>query len=506
MIRRKNGVRNEKNNAEIESCAEVSVKKNTFFNLIKTFSTIFFPLITFPYISRVLGAESIGKINFGLSIVAYFSLVAMLGITAYAVRECSKVKNNKEKLGWIVSQIISINLCTALVAYITLAICLLAIPNLENYRLLIMIQSLSIILGVVGADWLNTVMEDFRYITIRTFAFQIISLVCMFIFIRQPEHYLLWAVISLISSSGANLVNIYYRRRYCKVDLTLHIEWKKHLPPVMVMFVMILSQVIMNNLDITMLGVIKGDTSVGLYSTAVKVTNIIQQVTVSITWVVMPQISYHFVRRNYEGINKLLRYASSFTVVLGIPSLVMINIYAEEVIYTIAGFEYLPAANCLRILSISMFWGYINNIYGNLILLPSNKEKRFMIACVLSAVVNAITNAIFIPIWGIYGASMTTAFAMFMETILIMVGTDEKINLGNRWTLIRGSLLGTVVIAIIGIFMKCYVDDLVYRLFIAIFISAGVYFTIVTVVNDEFARDNIKPTFNKICRKLMKGV
>ena len=103
-----------------------SVKKNTLYNLIKTFSSIIFPLITFPYVSRMLGTESIGKINFGSSIVSYFSLIATLGVTTYAVRECSKIKDNREKLGRLASQIMSINVCTSLVAYMTLAICLFA--------------------------------------------------------------------------------------------------------------------------------------------------------------------------------------------------------------------------------------------------------------------------------------------------------------------------------------------------------------------------------------------
>ena len=109
-----------------------SIKKNTFYNIIKTFSSIMFPIITFPYVSRVLKPENIGKVNFGSSIVSYFSIIATLGITAYAVRECSKVKDNREEFGITSSQIFSINLVTTIFSYVLLAVCLAFVPTLSR--------------------------------------------------------------------------------------------------------------------------------------------------------------------------------------------------------------------------------------------------------------------------------------------------------------------------------------------------------------------------------------
>ena len=248
-----------------------SVKKNTVFNIIKTLSTIIFPLITFPYISRILHAENIGKINFGASIVSYVSLIASLGVTTYAVRECSKVRFDQNRLNETASQIISINIISTCIAYIALFLLLLFWKSVLNYRILILIQSLSILFATLGADWLNTAMEDFKYITIRTFVFQLIALIAMFVFVHKPEHYLVYAIISIISSSGGNIVNIFYRRKYCKIHLTLKIEWSKHLPPIILLFAMILSQTIFVNVDTTMLGIMRSDFEVGLYSTSTKI-------------------------------------------------------------------------------------------------------------------------------------------------------------------------------------------------------------------------------------------
>ena len=120
---------------------KINVNKNAMFNTIKSISGIIYPLITFPYISRVLMAENVGKINFGNSIVSYFSLIASLGVTTYAVRECSKVREDRQLLSKTASQILSINVFSMLIAYMALAVTFVFARSLDNYRTLICIQS-----------------------------------------------------------------------------------------------------------------------------------------------------------------------------------------------------------------------------------------------------------------------------------------------------------------------------------------------------------------------------
>lgn len=212
------------------------VNKNAFYNTIKSVSSILFPLITFPYITRVLLIDNIGKINFGNSIISYFSLFASLGITTYAIRECAKCRDDKDELSSVASEILSINIITTIVSYFLLFITLFIFKELENYRLLIVIQSLVIIFTTLGTDWLNYAMEDFAYITGRTLLFQVVSLLLMFFFIKTEDDYIKYVIIVLVSNSGAQIVNIFYRRKYCKIAFTRHIQWSKHLKPVFLLF------------------------------------------------------------------------------------------------------------------------------------------------------------------------------------------------------------------------------------------------------------------------------
>ena len=209
-----------------------NIKVNTILNIIKVCSTIIFPLITFPYVSRVLLPQNIGRVNICQSFVNYFSLVAGLGLSTYAIRECAEYRDEKDHLSVVASELFSINMITTVISYLLMALTLLIFREYDEYRSLILIEASVIIFATLGADWLNSAMEDFKYIALRTVAFQFISLILLFSFVKSTDDLFKYAIISVVSSSGANIANIIYRRRYCKIRFTLNIDWKKHLPPI----------------------------------------------------------------------------------------------------------------------------------------------------------------------------------------------------------------------------------------------------------------------------------
>lgn len=481
--------------------SSASIKKNTVYNIIKTASTILFPIITFPYISRVLQPDNIGKINFGLSIVSYFSLIASLGITTYAIRECSGVRNDKDKLSRTASQIFSINIVSTIVAYLALALTLIFYHKLDHYRILIIIQSFSIVATTLGADWLNSAMEDFRYITLRAIAFQIVSLILMFIFIHQPEDYMKYALVSLLSSAGASIVNIWYRRRYCRVCFTLKIEWKKHMTPILLLFAMILAQTLFNNVDVTMIGIIIGDTEVGYYSTAHKIMNLINQVAASICWVLMPRLSLYFAKQDFSEINKLLRKTLAFNLTIGLPCITGVCMLAKDIILVVAGSSYLPAVPVLQILMIAFAFMLVGgNFWGNEILLPSKQEKYFMIVCCISTVVNIAANSVIIPLYGAKGAAATTAFSEMLMFVLLLCRKDKRIVLKHLYKIVIPPAVGCIAIMIICAVMSC-VQQLWLRLFLSVASSVTVFFIIQLLMKNDI----VIYVYNSIKNKIRSG-
>ena len=482
-----------------------SIKKNSIYSIVKTGSSILFPLITFPYISRVLLTENVGKINFGLSIVSYFSLIASLGITTYAIRECSAVRDDREKLSNTASQIFSINIITTIIAYIALAITLLCFRKLDNYRTLIIIQSLTILAATLGADWLNSAMEDFKYITLRTVAFQFVSLLLMFIFVHKPEDYMKYAVISLVSSAGAEITNMWYRRRYCKVvflrNIRNDINWKRHTLPILYLFVMILAQTIFNSVDSTMLGLMHGDYQVGIYAAAHKIASVISQVVGSLLWVIMPRMSYYFAEEEYGEVNKLLRKVLGFNLLMGLPCAVGCYMIADDVIRVAAGEAFIEAAPVLQILMIGFVFSLVGgNFLGNAVLLPSKQEKYYMIVCCITAVVNVIGNYIFIPLYGAKAAAGTTAACSLTILILLLFKVDKHVKVENVGRLVLSPIIGCV--GIVAVCLLCRnIENLWIRLAASLVVSTGTYGLTQIVMKNEL----VEVVLDGLRRRFVKG-
>lgn len=471
---------------------EANVQTNTIYNTIKSVSAVVFPLISFPYISRVLLTEGVGKINFGNSIISYFSLIASLGITTYAVRECAKVRQDAGKLSQTASQMFSINMLTTFIAYALLALTLVFARPLQDYRQLIVVQSTVILFTTLGADWLNTAMEDFRFITLRTVFFQILSLVLMFLFVKGPEHYMRYAIISVISGSGANIVNMFYRRKYCKVSFTTDMQLRRHLTPILLMFSLMLTQTIYVNSDITILGLFHGDHEVGLYSTAVKIYTIVNTTVASVAFVLMPKLSYWFSEDNYGEINKLLRYGLNFIVVLGFPCIVGLNAITVEIIQIMAGEQYLGAVPSLHILTIAMLMSFLGGFIGNLILLPSGREKICLRTSMISATLNIVLNLIFIPLFGSIAAAVTTATAETAGFLINIHHVEKRVELGSLRKTVLAPLVGCAAMILVLALVAWLVKALVLRVVLSVVLSAGVYLAVLLLMKHEFTLDMIK--------------
>ena len=248
-----------------------SMKFNAVLNAIKQLLAVIFPLITVPYASRILQKANYGKINFSSSIVNYIVLIAALGISTYAIREGASIRNEKKKLSKFQNEVFTINIYSTLLSYLILIALLMFSVSLKEYRLLMIIQSTSIVFTTLGADWINSIHEDYLFITVRYIVVQIISIICLFLFVKDTNDYVIYAMISTFSSVGGNVFNIIYiRKKYAHLRLVKECNFKKHMKPIMLLFCNAIAITIYVNSDTTILGFFKGDGAVGIYAIAAK--------------------------------------------------------------------------------------------------------------------------------------------------------------------------------------------------------------------------------------------
>lgn len=461
------------------------VAVNALLNTIKTVLGIIFPLITFPYVTRVLGVETLGVYTFSASIISYFLLIAALGISTYGIREGTQYRNNQEKFDKFVGELFSINVISTIVSYLLLGICLIIVPKLHDYSAAILILSIEMIMATIGVAWVCNIYEDFLFITIRTLAIQLISLVLTLTLVKNPGDLYIYVIIIVLANSGANLLNFFYiRRKYCKFKLTKNIDWKRHLRPILIIFSTSVAITVYVSSDSTMLGFMTSDYDVGLYGTAVKIYNIMKQVLAALLMVLIPQFSLMFARGEKERSNLLFSKVFNILTLLMLPMTVGLFMLSEEVIRLIAGTDYLGGTDSLRLLSIAVMFSLYAYMYIQCILIPAKKEDVVFKATALSAIVNIGLNFIMIPLWGINAAAITTIIAEAITFIITAIIGRRYVSLSGISKTLISSIVGCVGIVVICI-LSHTIDNYMMRIAASIGGSIVAYGAIIVAMNRE---------------------
>ena len=393
---------------------QVSLKKNAILNIIKQMLKIAFPLITFPYISRVLLEENLGKYNFSLSVISYFSMIAGLGINSYAIREGARIRSDRYKCNQLANELFTINLITTGISYFLLLLSGIIWTKLQSYTVLIAVQSLTILFTTIGVDWINGIYEDYEYMTKRYVFVKLVSLVFIFALVKNTTDYVLYAAIITGSEVLANILNIIYVRKYLVVTLTINPNFKKHILPLLVLFANAIAITIYTNADITMLGIYKRASIVGIYSVSSKVYQIAKSLINAIIVVTVPRLAAILGEGDVSSYNRLLERALKSISAFMIPLITGMFMLSKECVLLLGGRSFLNGNLAVKILSLALVPASINSVFFDGILIVNRKEKYCLIATVVSAVTNVMLNIYFIPKWSLYGASFTTLIA---ETI-----------------------------------------------------------------------------------------
>ena len=395
----------------MEKSSKKSLAENYIFNLIKTLSSVLFPLITFAYSSRVLGVDGVGQVNFAKSFITYFSMIAMLGINQYGTREAAKVRDDKEKLSKFAQEILCINFITTVIAYFILFAVIHTVPTLKNYTLLLWINSISILLSGMGMEWLYQALEEYRYIAVRAVLFQIFALLLMFALVRDRDDVAAFAVVNVISTSGSLVINFFHARRYISLKRKAHLEFRRHLAPMLWLFAMAVSIELYTVLDTTMLGFFKGDTAVGLYTAAVKVNRIINTVITALGVVLIPRLSYYVGNDEKGKLMDLVRKGYNYVFLLSIPVALGLFILSDEIIRLFSGPEFAGADFTMKIITPIVIFIPFSFMTNQQTLVPLGKEKLILMSTGIGAITNIVCNSIMIPLFAENGAAIGTIVA-----------------------------------------------------------------------------------------------
>lgn len=484
-----------------------SIKYNFIMNIILKLSTVIFPLITFPYVSRILLAEGNGKIAFATSIISYFSMFAVLGVSTHGVKVCAQCRDDKEELSRTVQELLIINGISTIIVYLAFVISLVTIKQFQEEKILLLINSCSILLNVLGVEWFYQAIEQYDYITFRNLAFKFIALILMFLFVHDTSDYIIYGAINVVGTSGSYLLNVINLRRYVTLKPLGKYNFKRHIKPIFIFFALTVASNVYTNLDTVMLKFISGDAMTGYYNAAVKIKSVLMSIVTALSGVMIPRMSYYIYNKMFREFKAIVQRAMQFTLVLAIPFSFYFIEEATAAITLLSSEKYLPAVTPMQIITPTIIFIGISQVTGMQVLIPLEKGHYTAISTVIGAVVDFILNLFLIPRYGASGAAFATLIAE-----IVVAGTqlvclrNEKIQFFDKKDMIK-----IIMACLAALFCLKWVKRyLIVGSFIELVITSivffGVYSLLLLILKESIIELYIKPNIRNIMLKIkMKG-
>lgn len=479
-----------------------SVKYNFIMNAILTVAGIIFPLITFPYISRVLLVEGSGKVAFATSVVTYFTMFASLGIPTYGVRACAIVRDNKEKLSKTVQELLIISGGTTLLTYIVFGISLFVIPEFAQERTLLLIVGLGIGLNTIGVQWLYNALEQYSYITTCSILFKVIGMVLMFLLVKESSDYQIYGGVYVIASFGSYVLNFICLRKFVTFQKTGTYQFKQHLKHIMVFFAMSAGASIYLNLDVVMLRFLQSNEAVGYYNAGIKVKTVLVTCVTSLGTVLLPRLSYYIETADKKAFQLMVGKAFRFVFVAASAVTVYFSIFARESILLLSGEAFLPAVGPMMILMPTVLLIGLSNVTGIQILTPNGREREVMYSIWGGAILDFVLNLIVIPKFSANGAALSTLLAEGMVLLLQCWFLRDVL-----WSYIRQVQCWKIVIAlavasVMTIPVKIWIDSGVFvTLLVSAIVFFGGYAVVLLFLKEPFVSEILNSGIHTIVRK-----
>ncbi len=460
-----------------------SIKKNFLMNCILTASTFLIPLITTPYVTRILQPKGIGIVTYAQSTANIFLLFAMLGIPTYGIKVVSQHRDSREELSQRVFEIFIINIIMCL---LTIIVYCLYMHNLEHEeKSIYMIFGVMLLSNPIGVEWLYKGLEKYTYITIRTLVFKFIALMGIFLFVKNEEDVLTYAFFIVFAFVASNIFNFISLHKYV---MRVQIEFKKiivHVKPIFIFFAMSIATTVYTNLDNIMLGKLCNATEVGYYSIVVKMRSLLLSIVTSLGAVLLPRMSYYIKNGLNSEFYQVSKKVMHFVFLISIPLLCFFTLMADVCIYIFAGEAFLPAVKAFRVILPTIVFVGMSNLIGIQMFVPMNKEKIALKSVVFGAIVDFGLNLFFIPLFGAVGAALATTFAEIIVLLVQIIALETK-TLQEIMRLHWGDFLLSNLISIIAvIIVKKIVADIYVSFIVGGMVYFIIYFLVLLVLKDE---------------------
>lgn len=439
----------------------MSLKKNIVSNFILTASTIIFPLITLPYITRTLSATSIGKVFYIDSFTQYFILFSAIGIPYYGVREVAKLKFDKKKISQFVLELVTIQFILSSLFSLIFLYLHIYFNALAANSTLIKIGCIAIISNAFLIEWFYQGIENFTYITIRSLVIKSLSVLCiLFLVIKKTDSEIYYLILSVTFLANAILnFGNFVRKHFVSFKVSKQIF--SHLRPLLVLFSINISISLYTIMDTIILGSLTSVEQVSFYNIPLKIVKIFWTVMGGIGIVLIPRMSSFFADDDKPAIQALMKKSISIVLLLGIPFFFAGIFFAEDILLIVSGKQYIKSKEALQILSIVPLIIGLCNVFGTQYLLAIGLEKKILIATVFGFVISLGLNFMLIPHLGFIGASIACVVAELTVCVVVFIAARKTISIAVDYNLLFLVLASVAAAFIFWIILHNYFEHLI---------------------------------------------
>ncbi|MBS3200943.1 flippase [Turicibacter bilis] len=472
----------------------MSIKKNFLYNVSYQLLTMLLPLFTAPYIARVIGAEGVGVYSYSSSIANYFVLFAMLGLVNYGNRTISQVRDNKQLLSQTFFNIYGLQLITSLITIVGYVFYINTFVT-EN-RVIFYIQLLLIIATILDINWFFFGLEQFKLTVTRNTIIKLLTVGCIFIFVKDSNDLWIYTVIMAGGTLLSQLMLWFFIKKYVYFRMPTVKGICSHLRPNLVLFIPVLAVSIYKIMDKIMLGSMTNMAEVAYYENSEKIINIPMGIIAALGTVMLPRMSNLIATGNDKKAMQMIEMSLKFIMFLAIGIAGGVIIVSPNFIPLFLGDEFVNAIPVVSLLAFTVIFISWANVIRTQYLIPHQKDKIYIKSTLLGALVNVISNIIFIPFYGAVGAAIGTIFAE--ATVAIYQTVKVRNALEIRKYLINTMIyIGPAIIMyIVGNLISLKLSSAIGTICIQIILGGSIYL-ILTGLMVLLVDKEIRVKFNK---------
>lgn len=437
-----------------------SLVKNSFFNVLYQLLNVLFPLITAPYVARVLLPTDVGKVAVAQNWAQYFIVFAALGLPTYAVRETAQNRKNKTDLNRAFTELLVFNTASTSVSVIAYVIMLFTFGTFRENILLYATVGIGILFNYITIDWLYQGLEDFEYIAIRSFIVKLLSLIALLVFVRTENDYIIYALITACAIGVNNIFNVFNLRKI-GVHLSFkNLKFKQHIKPILIFFTQSITVKLYTLTNVTLLGILSTDAAVAYYTNTDKIVRVLVNVIAAIGSTLLPRLSIYAQRNEKEKCSSIVATVFNILFFVFMPTGLGLMLMSKEFVLILYGAQYAPSIVTMGIMSLMVYALGFNNLFIT-ILLAFGEERENLICAVSGALSCLLLNFLLIPHFQQNGTALAAVISEAIVSGVALFFASRIIKLRFNVAIIAKTVCAAIAMSVIVVTLKALIGNLV---------------------------------------------